>query len=91
MTQAEIACKQIKPPWKWQARWLLNAFASCLQAPGAWAHAPLLERLAELKVPVTFIYGESDWMNPAAGQAVAQKLDQIRARKVGGACTLDVP
>lgn len=55
----------------------------CLQAPGAWAHAPLQERLAELKVPVTIIYGEHDWMNPAAGQAVAQKLDQIRPRKVG--------
>jgi pimeloyl-ACP methyl ester carboxylesterase len=54
-----------------------------LQAPGAWAHAPLQERLAELKVPVTFIYGEHDWMQPAAGKALADKLDQIRPRKVG--------
>jgi hypothetical protein len=53
-----------------------------LQAPGAWAYAPLQERLAELKVPVTFIYGEHDWMQPAAGQAAADKLDQIRPRKV---------
>eukprot|EP00882_Tetradesmus_deserticola_P007407 GHRQ01007804.1.p1 GENE.GHRQ01007804.1~~GHRQ01007804.1.p1 ORF type:complete len:467 (+),score=186.71 GHRQ01007804.1:110-1510(+) len=51
-------------------------------APGAWAHAPLQERLAELKVPVTIIYGEHDWMQPAAGQALAAKLDQIRPRKV---------
>lgn len=54
-------------------------------APGAWAHAPLAERLQELKVPVTFIYGEHDWMNPAAGAAVAQQLDKVRAKKVGGA------
>ncbi|KAF6266374.1 Alpha/Beta hydrolase protein [Scenedesmus sp. NREL 46B-D3] len=51
-------------------------------APGAWAHAPLQERLADLKVPVTVIYGEHDWMQPAAGQALAAKLDQIRPRKV---------
>lgn len=33
-------------------------------APGAWAHAPLEKRLHELQVPVTFIYGETDWMRP---------------------------
>jgi hypothetical protein len=36
-----------------------------------------------LQVPVTFIYGEHDWMNPAAGVAVAEILDRIRERKVG--------
>lgn len=34
------------------------------------------------QVPVTFIYGAEDWMNPAAGVAVAQILDKIRERKV---------
>lgn len=34
------------------------------------------------QVPVTFIYGEHDWMNPAAGVAVAEVLDKIRERKV---------
>lgn len=53
-----------------------------LLAPGAWAHSPLQERLQELKVPVTFIYGEHDWMNPAAGVAVAEILDKVRERKV---------
>jgi hypothetical protein len=35
-----------------------------------------------VQVPVTFIYGEHDWMNPAAGVAVAELLDKIRERKV---------
>jgi hypothetical protein len=34
------------------------------------------------QVPVTFIYGEHDWMNPATGVAVAEILDKIRERKV---------
>lgn len=33
---------------------------------------------------MTIIYGEHDWMNPAAGAAVAEILDGIRERKVGG-------
>lgn len=37
-----------------------------------------------LQVPVTFIYGEHDWMNPAAGVEVAEILDKVRERKVGG-------
>ena len=39
-------------------------FVSRGSAPGAWAHAPLVHRLPDLKVPVTFIYGEHDWMRP---------------------------
>lgn len=34
------------------------------------------------QVPVTLIYGEHDWMNPAAGAALAAKLDLVRPRKV---------
>eukprot|EP00879_Flechtneria_rotunda_P006913 GHRR01007260.1.p1 GENE.GHRR01007260.1~~GHRR01007260.1.p1 ORF type:complete len:413 (+),score=123.85 GHRR01007260.1:218-1456(+) len=59
-------------------------------APGAWAHAPLEDRLSELKVPVTFIYGEHDWMNPAAGVAAANKLDQLRPRKVSSDHVVEV-
>lgn len=51
-------------------------------APGAWAHDPLEERLMQLKVPVTFIYGEYDWMNPAAAVKVSAMLDKVRPRKV---------
>jgi hypothetical protein len=35
-----------------------------------------------VQVPVTFIYGEHDWMNPSAGVAVAEILDKVRERKV---------
>ncbi len=45
---------------------------------GAWAHAPLGERFRDLQVPVTFIYGEHDWMNPAAALQVCQEVRQER-------------
>ncbi|KAF8057920.1 1-acylglycerol-3-phosphate O-acyltransferase [Scenedesmus sp. PABB004] len=59
-------------------------------APGAWAYAPLAERLLQLEVPVSFIYGEHDWMNPAAGQAVADALDAARRRTVPSDHRVDV-
>lgn len=34
------------------------------------------------QVPVTLIYGAHDWMDPAAGAAVAAKLDALRRRAV---------
>lgn len=33
-----------------------------------------------LQVPVTFIYGDADWMEPAAGQRVARAVLQHRGR-----------
>jgi len=33
-------------------------------------------------VPVSFIYGHHDWMNPAAAQALALELDRVRPRSV---------
>ncbi|KAI8474553.1 MAG: Alpha/Beta hydrolase protein [Monoraphidium minutum] len=54
-----------------------------LLAPGAWAHSPLHRRLLELQgVPVTFIYGEHDWMNPANAVALSAELDRVRPRAV---------
>ncbi|KAG1679091.1 hypothetical protein FOA52_000446 [Chlamydomonas sp. UWO 241] len=50
-----------------------------LLAPGAWAHAPLEKRLHELKVPVTFVYGETDWMNPGHAVNVCRQLRAERA------------
>ena len=32
-------------------------------SPGAWAKSPLLFRLPTLQVPVSFFYGEFDWMD----------------------------
>ncbi|KAL5033104.1 hypothetical protein BDV3_000120 [Batrachochytrium dendrobatidis] len=34
-----------------------------LLSPGAWAFSPLHNRLCGLKMPVTFIYGNVDWMD----------------------------
>lgn len=52
-----------------------------LLSPGAWAYAPLEERLAELKVPVTFIYGEHDWMRPEHAIRVCGQLSQSQPLK----------
>jgi hypothetical protein len=42
-----------------------------LLAPGAWAREPLTPAFAGLRVPVSFIYGERDWMDWRAGAAAA--------------------
>jgi cardiolipin-specific phospholipase len=46
-----------------------------LMYPGAWARAPLMDRLKMLspKVPVVFLYGDHDWMNPIHAQELIQK------------------
>ena len=33
-----------------------------LLAPGAWAREALVDSFSALRTPVTFMYGESDWM-----------------------------
>ncbi|KAI0036011.1 alpha/beta-hydrolase [Vararia minispora EC-137] len=48
---------------------------SHLLAPGAHARLPLVDRIAALKIPVTFAYGEHDWMDPEGGQA---SIDNMR-------------
>lgn len=53
-----------------------------LLAPGAYAHAPLEGRLHELQVPLTFIYGEHDWMKPEHAVRVCEQLRQERAPRV---------
>ncbi|ETW84280.1 hypothetical protein HETIRDRAFT_102868 [Heterobasidion irregulare TC 32-1] len=49
---------------------------SHILAPGAHARMPLVDRIAALKVPVTFVYGEHDWMDPAGG---VKSIDNLRA------------
>jgi abhydrolase domain-containing protein 5 len=46
--------------------------------PFAFARSPLEIRMAELTVPVSFIYGESDWMDRQAGH---RAIDSIKARR----------
>ncbi|KAL0083007.1 Alpha/Beta hydrolase protein [Phycomyces blakesleeanus] len=41
-------------------------------APGAYARKPLFHRLANLQMPVVFIYGEHDWMDYKAANRVAE-------------------
>jgi len=43
-------------------------------APGAHARMPLVDRISTIKVPVTFVYGDSDWMDPKGGEDSIAKL-----------------
>jgi len=63
--------------------YLYNSFYGCssgfaclnlILSPGAWAHAPLINRIGKLKVPVDFVYGQYDWMSVDAAQQAANLL-----------------
>ena len=43
--------------------------------PIAWGKDPLDKRLSDLKVPVSFIYGESDWMDPRSAVKVCKAIE----------------
>jgi len=47
---------------------------SHILAPGAHARMPLVDRVAALKIPVTFAYGDSDWMDPEGGAKAIENL-----------------
>ncbi|KAI0742130.1 alpha/beta-hydrolase [Irpex lacteus] len=49
---------------------------SHLLAPGAHARRPMVDRIHDVKVPVTFVYGDQDWMDPAGGTASIERLRQ---------------
>ncbi|PIL36842.1 hypothetical protein GSI_00532 [Ganoderma sinense ZZ0214-1] len=49
---------------------------SHLLAPGAHARRPLVDRVAGLKIPVTFVYGDHDWMDPEGGKESVERLRQ---------------
>ncbi|KZT12915.1 alpha/beta-hydrolase [Laetiporus sulphureus 93-53] len=49
---------------------------SHLLAPGAHARRPLVDRIAALKIPITFVYGDSDWMDPEGGAQAVENLRQ---------------
>lgn len=53
-----------------------------LLKPFAWAQSALEARFSALRPPVTFIYGENDWMDPAAGERICKRL---QATAAGGA------
>lgn len=47
---------------------------SHILAPGAHARLPLVDRIDALKIPVTFVYGDHDWMDPEGGSKSVEKL-----------------
>lgn len=47
---------------------------SHLLAPGAHARMPLVDRVKDIRVPMTFVYGDHDWMDPAGGRASLEEL-----------------
>lgn len=49
---------------------------SHILAPGAYARMPLVDRIDKLKIPVTFVYGDHDWMDPKGGVQSVEKLRQ---------------
>ncbi|KAF5387862.1 hypothetical protein D9615_000163 [Tricholomella constricta] len=49
---------------------------SHILAPGAHARLPLVDRISELKIPITFVYGDHDWMDPEGGQQSVENLRQ---------------
>ena len=53
--------------------------------PFAWPLAPLEARLPALKCPVTFVYGESDWIRMIDRGAAERAVAALRAARPGGA------
>ncbi|KAG6880434.1 hypothetical protein C0992_000036 [Termitomyces sp. T32_za158] len=49
---------------------------SHILAPGAHARRPLVDRISALKIPVTFVYGDHDWMDPEGGSQAVENLRQ---------------
>jgi len=49
---------------------------SHLLAPGAHARRPLVDRIQALTMPITFVYGEHDWMDPEGGSEAVERLRQ---------------
>ncbi|KDQ29087.1 hypothetical protein PLEOSDRAFT_1063846 [Pleurotus ostreatus PC15] len=49
---------------------------SHLLAPGAHARSPIVDRIDKLKIPITFVYGDHDWMDPQGGVQSVENLRQ---------------
>lgn len=43
-------------------------------APGAYARRPMVNRIEGLKMPMSFLYGEHDWMDVRGGREAVQRL-----------------
>ncbi|THV05495.1 alpha/beta-hydrolase [Dendrothele bispora CBS 962.96] len=49
---------------------------SHILAPGVHARMPIVDRISGLKIPVTFVYGDHDWMDPEGGRESVERLRQ---------------
>jgi len=49
---------------------------SHILAPGAYARMPLVDRISALKIPISFVYGDHDWMDPSGG---VSSIDNLKA------------
>ncbi|KAK4683550.1 cardiolipin-specific phospholipase, partial [Tremellales sp. Uapishka_1] len=49
---------------------------SHILAPGAHARTPIVDRIGKVKVPVTFLYGDNDWMDMKGGHASVVELNK---------------
>ncbi|EJU06173.1 alpha/beta-hydrolase [Dacryopinax primogenitus] len=47
---------------------------SHILAPGAYAYYPIVNRIRDIRVPVAFVYGDHDWMDPAGGLGSVERL-----------------
>lgn len=54
---------------------------AAILAPGAYARKPLFHKLAELKMPTVFIYGEKDWMDFRAAEK-AKKFMKVPVKVI---------
>ncbi|KAH8918489.1 alpha/beta-hydrolase [Atractiella rhizophila] len=54
-----------------------HAFSHLLSV-GAHARKPIEHRIHSLKVPVTFVYGEHDWMDPIGGLRCRERLEKVK-------------
>lgn len=43
-------------------------------APGAYARRPMVDRIEGLKMPMSFLYGEHDWMDVRGGKEAVKRL-----------------
>lgn len=67
--------------------------------PGAHARLPMVDRMDKLKVPVTFFYGDQDWMDEKGGRETVHRLREagnmqaksIRIQYAGHHLYLDNP
>ncbi|WFD25529.1 hypothetical protein MNAN1_000489 [Malassezia nana] len=55
---------------------------SDLLAPGAYARRPMVHRMAPLRMPISFFYGDRDWMDEEGGRMAQRLLSQAGHRQV---------